>query len=166
MWSILDSGSGITAADHDVHFPGADLHGLNEKAKTFHSATGEAFKQAGNSGIPFKTQNNHDRQVTFDTAKVALHIGSMHDWNCQGHRTTLDEHTGSTLHLKKNEEDPVLVRSGVYFIKMFVKRDTVHGKPQPETVPPPPTPQVPRTQRPLKSALKRQQPCVRHVAAA
>ena len=72
--------------------------------------------------IPFKTENKHDRAVNFENAKVAIPIVSMHEWNCMGHRTTLDADWGVTHHLANNEDDPVLIRSGVYFLKMYVDK--------------------------------------------
>ena len=39
-----------------------------------------------------------------------------------GHRTTLDAETGNTYHVAKDEDDPVLIRAGVYFLKMYVDK--------------------------------------------
>ena len=127
MWSILDTGSGITAADHQKHFPGAVLRDLDQKGHTFHTATGEPFSNKGRFDVGFRTENRNEKEVTFENAKVAIPIISMHDWNARGHRTTLDEDYGDTVHEQRNAHDAILVRSGVYFLKMFVRKKLVNG---------------------------------------
>ena len=126
-WSILDSGSSRTAANHKKHFPGADLQDNEGRSNSYASATCELFSRTGKSGVDFKTENHHDRSVTFENANVATPIVSMHKWHRQGQRTTLEAETGNTYHVAKDEDDPLIVRSGVYFLNMHVDKYLLNG---------------------------------------
>ena len=55
-------------------------------------------------------------------------IVSVRRWNQTGHRSVLDEDSGLIIHKATGEEDPVQGRSGVYFMKMFVKRKLLAPK--------------------------------------
>ena len=47
-------------------------------------------------------------------------IISSHSWNSDGFRTTLDEDWGETVKKDTDEKDPLIVRNGVYFMKMRI----------------------------------------------
>ena len=55
-------------------------------------------------------------------APVSMPITSGHRWNEQGFRTTLDADTGETVHKETGETDPIIVRNGVYFMRMRVQQ--------------------------------------------
>ena len=44
----------------------------------------------------------------------------MHGWDNMGHQTLLDTHAGITVEKTTGGNDPVIVRNGAYFIKMYV----------------------------------------------
>ena len=103
----------------------------------------------------------------FLDAHVSMPITSSHLWNAQGFRSTLEAGWGETVKKDTGETDPLIVRNGVYFIKMYVKKHIVEGAPGPSPsapASPPPVPAAPREPRPTKSILKRPQPFVRPVA--
>ena len=124
LWCILDSGSSIDAADHSKHFPGSKIHKTMSLGATYQTATGEPFHNMGEMEIPFQTENRHDKQVSFNNAKVSMPILSMTRSNNNGHRTTLDDEWGDsyTVHKESGEEDPVVNRLGVYFMKIYVNK--------------------------------------------
>ena len=61
-------------------------------------------------------------------ATVSLPITSGHLWNAQGFRTTLDEDTGETVHKETGQTDPLIVRNGVYFMRMRVRQTLLPKK--------------------------------------
>ena len=124
VWSILDSGSSIDAADFSKHFPGASLEKTEHFGATYETATGEPFHNMGQFDLEWKTENGHQKNTRFNNAKVSIPIQSMDRWNAKGHRTTLDDadHESYTVHKDTGEVDPVINRAGVYFLKMFVHK--------------------------------------------
>ena len=72
--------------------------------------------------MPFTSENRHARQTLYLDAPVSMPITSSHLWNAQGFRTTLDEDFGETLHKESGQTDPLIVRNGVYFLKMRVSK--------------------------------------------
>ena len=83
----------------------------------------------GSCDVPFTTENGNAKKTTFLNAPVAMPNTSMHGWNKQGHRTLLGEHAGVTVHKDTDADDPVIVRNGAYFLKMYVS-DSIAGRPQ------------------------------------
>ena len=89
---------------------------------TFMSATEQPFSNDGEFTIPFRSYNGYSRSITYLNAKVAMPITSSRRWNKDGHEGTLGADYGSTTKLATGEQDPLICRSGVYFMKMNVKR--------------------------------------------
>ena len=53
-------------------------------------------------------------------------IMSQHKWNVDGHRTLTDAWGGITVHTASDTDDPVILRNGVYFIKMLLPDHVVN----------------------------------------
>ena len=90
-WTILDTGSTISAADYKKCVPWAKLN-PNSKNRTYHTATREAFGDKGDYDIQWSTENGHVKSANFLNAPVATPITSQHKWNRDGHQTLTDEH--------------------------------------------------------------------------
>ena len=71
--------------------------------------------------VPFRTENRHKRELTFYDAPVAMPIISTNVYNKQHNsKSLLDEDYGVLTQKDTGEEDPIVVRNGVYFLKMYV----------------------------------------------
>ena len=112
VWALHDSGSSINAADHDRHFPGAELD-ATPVAGTYHNANGQPFTNKGQFDIPFRSENRHKRQLNFLDAPVSMPIYSSNLWAKQGFQSVLDETWGETTQKASGEKDPLVVRNGV-----------------------------------------------------
>ena len=119
IWVLVDSGSSITVADKDKHFPGAQLVHDKEHG-SYQAATGQSFKADGHFRVDFRTENKHKRSVEFINAPVSMPILSVKRWNSQGNRTSVEGTYGLFVHKETGEEDYWVARSGVYVVNMYV----------------------------------------------
>ena len=55
--------------------------------------------------------------------KVGMPIVSLHKVAREQHRIILEDDHGTIIHKPSGEQDPLLVRNGVYFMKMIVKHN-------------------------------------------
>ena len=91
---LVDSGSSIHAADLQMHFPGATLKPTDEASGSFHTATGAPFAPTGQFDVSFRTDNNHNRSLTFLNAPVSMPIMSVNRWNKWENRTIFEDEYG------------------------------------------------------------------------
>ena len=75
--------------------------------------------------VDFLTENYHERSIDFIYGKVSMPIISARLWNKDGHRSILEADSGEYVHVAKQEADPIVVRHGVYFIKMRVDNSLI-----------------------------------------
>ena len=128
--SMLDSGSAPNVADHEKHFPGAELKESTKNGKdACTTATGDPFGAKGELTVRFKTEEGHRRQATFQNAPVMCPILST------GKMTDEDNHVnyrkwGGYIYDTITKEKSAFVRAhGVYWIKMIMADGVLKPKP-------------------------------------
>ena len=121
VWTLHDSGSSINAADHSKHFPGADVD-KTPVAGTYTNANGQPFTNKGKFGVDVKSENMHDRHLEFLDAPVSMPIHSSNLWAKNGFRNIIEDTFGTTIHIDSGDQDPLVVRNGVYVMQMNVPK--------------------------------------------
>ena len=127
VWALVDSGAGKSCANKAKHFPFLDC--LNNSSDTRMSmADGTELPSRGNFHLPALSAEGHDLSQTFEDTDVEMPICAVTELsNCGGNagsQVIFKYDKGEIVKLSDAGSSSFAERKGVYFVKLFVPRNT------------------------------------------
>ena len=121
VWVMMDSGAANHVCDPRKHFMSFFTHN-NTEGRKFVTATGEIIENEGFKNVKIQTEEGLKCTITFQCAKVDTPVLST-KMLCQAdHEVTYTKDGGWILDLRTNKKTKVVLRGGVYYIKLHIMK--------------------------------------------
>ena len=126
VWALVDSGAGAQSACKAKHYQGATLRksAAQERGVTFKNSSGGDMPLNGEFAIPTTTDEGHRGEIVFQNLEVEMPIVSV-PMLCHHSDVDFKKRGGTIRHRTTGEVSRFIKKSGVYFIKLKVKKALV-----------------------------------------
>ena len=127
IWALMDSGSGVHIANHDVHFPGSELEKSKFQGTKYMAANKSEIVNEGEMTIKARTAEGHSVRIPFQSAKVGMPILSV-ALLAKEYDSVFRQDDGDLVHRTTGKKVGFVKKAGVYFIQLMVPRRVASQK--------------------------------------
>ena len=125
IWALVDSGAGRPCANRQKHFPNNTSPLIPSRVR-LSTATAEEVRSRGVFKVKCMTVEGNAIEQEFEDIDVdmpILAVTSLASNGDNGSQVIFRKHDGEIIDISNNRSSNFVKRRGVYFIKLFIKRD-------------------------------------------
>ena len=122
VWALIDSGAGRSCANKSKHFPSVKTPNQPSQAKMA-TANGQELKSRGTFKVHAMTSEGQDVSPELDHADVEMPIVAVNDISHEDTEVVFRQDNSELVDVETGRRSRFLKKRGVYFMKMFYKKD-------------------------------------------
>ena len=131
IWALVDSGAARSCAKRKAHFGNTITH-LRPSHVRMATASGEELKSRGCFDLEALSAEGNSISQTFEDADVDMPIMAVGELSANGKmgsNVLFSEHNGHMIDVETDATSQFFRRRGVYFMKLFVRRNQLAERP-------------------------------------
>ena len=125
VWALVDSGAGRSCANKSKHFPFVKTKNQPSQARMA-TASGQELKSRGTFQVHALTSEGQKVIPEFEDADVDMPIVAVNDLSKDDTEVTFRHSQSELVDVETGRKSRFIKKRGVYFMKMYYKKDQCH----------------------------------------
>ena len=127
VWALIGSGAGKSCANKTKHFPFVETSNRPSQARMA-TANGQELKSRGTFKVHAMTSEGQVISPEFEDADVDMPIVAVNDISKEDTEVVFRQDQSELVDIETGRKSRFIKKRGVYFMKVYYKRDQCHDE--------------------------------------